>query len=223
MDQQVQRYIVSNTQYFSGVEDISKPLYTGNDRIFLSRAFQLFLANRAEQALANPAGDMGRCEALQVLFSHCTVDWTTPKGEYRTGSSATVNYPTPAMCNCPISPTCPKRVGIVLDLVVTLFSGTPAKTANLCLWHGNREKYPFKVYFSCKTAFIVTLLENPHVEKALNEFTNEIKTHNYDQDSIKLIYERNKKATTCVGCGKPTYERPLFFTTIRYCSCIEGK
>lgn len=223
MHPDVEQYIKDNPQYFEMAPKENKPFYYVDDFISITRSFQLFLANRTERTLATPLGDMGRCEALQVLGSNCWVRWVTPSGDARNGQATDIEYPTPAMCNCPMSSSCSKKVGILLDIQVKSFIGSPAKTAKLCLWHENRDKFQFCMYFLGETNFPITLFNNPEVKKALDEFTNTTQVFNYDKDSLKLIYEQNKNSMTCVGCGKPTYERPLFFTTIRYCDCIERK
>lgn len=237
MHPDVEQYIKDNPKYFYYVDNYdyitknnkthqhegNKPLWYSGDYIYVSRNFQLFLANRTERTLANPQGDMGKCEALQALGSSCLVFWATPSGDTRNGISSGVEYPTPLMCNCPTHSTCTKKVGILLDIIVKSFTGTPANKASLCLWHENRDKYQFLMSFHGGSGLPVILLNNPEVKKALEEYTNTTTVFSYDKNSLKLIYEQNKNSLTCVGCGKPTYERPVLFTTIRYCDCIDGK
>ena len=41
------------------------------------------------------------------------------------------------------------------------------------------------------------------------------------QIDLKEAYELNKTRDICILCGKPTKEKLLLTTKIKYCSCVE--
>lgn len=160
--------------------------------------------------------------------------WVSPDGSRRKGTIDKVSTHPISNCKCKLSPTCPYTSAVELCVEVTdmsLSAGAPSlKKANLCMWHSNRRAYDFSIFMVIdhlgdhteqEVLLSLDFMKHSASKYLSGGFMPSKPKSSVLTDEKRDIYERNKMAATCVACGKPTEERALFVSTIRYCPCID--
>jgi hypothetical protein len=199
---------------------IDKPFIVGyRFSIMLSRKFQLYLATQEVSAL------------LPLL--KWKARWVSPDGDARLGDIISFRRTdrlkqgsiAQDICSghCPDNKVCNKDKLVSINVDITSFTGKEQKKASLCLWHKNRDLFDFNIMYNMGNEDEEIIYDIEHGwKKYIKTFLDStLCKQTLDEHTIKKIYEQNKTSMSCVSCGRPTEERMLFLTTVRYCSCID--